>query len=69
MGKFSAACHDHVQRDRLVVAGPPPDADALAAVLDGGVHRQPLRSQFTDLILIDVFPGFEMRLGHIHRTF
>ena len=27
----------------LVVAGPSPDADALRAVLDGGVDRQPLR--------------------------
>ncbi len=27
----------------LVVAGPLPDADSLGAVLDGGIHRQPLR--------------------------
>ena len=29
--------------DSLVVAGPLPDTDTFAAVLDGGVHRQPLR--------------------------
>ena len=42
-GHVAAAGHDHVGRDALVVAGPLPDADALGAVLDGGVHRQPLR--------------------------
>ena len=42
-GHVAAAGHDHVGRDVLVVAGPLPDADALGAVLDGGVHRQPLR--------------------------
>ena len=39
----AAAGHDHVGRHALVVAGPLPDADALDAVLDGRVHRQPLR--------------------------
>ena len=42
-GHVAAAGHDHVGRDGLVVAGPLPDADALGAMLDGGVHRQPLR--------------------------
>ena len=42
-GHVAAAGHDHVGRNALVVAGPLPDADALGAVLDGGVHRQPLR--------------------------
>ena len=42
-GHVAAAGHDHVGRRALVVAGPRPDADALGAVLDGGVHRQPLR--------------------------
>ena len=42
-GHVAAAGHDHVGRDVLVVAGPRPDADALGAMLDGGVHRQPLR--------------------------
>ncbi len=39
----AAAGHDHVGRDALVVAGPLPDADALGAMLDRGVHREPLR--------------------------
>src|ERR1039457_1073303 len=39
----ATAGHDHVGRNALVVAGPLPDANALGAVLDGGVHRQPLR--------------------------
>ncbi len=39
----AAAGHDDVGLGVLVVAGPLPDADALGAVLDGGVHRQPLR--------------------------
>ena len=42
-GHVAAAGHDDVRRAALVVAGPLPDADALGAVLDGGVHRQPLR--------------------------
>src|ERR1019366_7346730 len=41
-GYVAAAGHDHVRRNGLVVAGPLPDADAFGAVLDGGVHRQPL---------------------------
>jgi len=39
----ATAGHDHVRSDALVVAGPLPDADALDAVFDGRVHRQPLR--------------------------
>jgi len=39
----TAAGHDHVGRNSLVVAGPLPDTDALRAVFDGSVHRQPLR--------------------------
>jgi len=39
----AAAGHHHVGRDALVVAGPLPHADALHAVLDRSLHRQPLR--------------------------
>ena len=39
----ATAGHDYVRRHGLVVAGPLPDADALGAMLDRGVHRQPLR--------------------------
>ena len=39
----AAAGHDHVGLTALVIARPMPDADALGAVLDGGVHCQPLR--------------------------
>jgi len=42
-GHVATTGHDHVGRNILVIAGPRPDADALGAVLDGGVHRQPLR--------------------------
>ena len=42
-GHVAAAGHDHVGRGVLVVAGPLPNADAFGAMLDGGVHRQPLR--------------------------
>ena len=42
-GHVAAAGHDDVRRGVLVVAGPLPDADALGAMLDGGVHGQPLR--------------------------
>src|SRR6478752_1248245 len=39
----AATGHDDVRLDVPIVAGPLPDADALRAVLDGLVHRQPLR--------------------------
>ena len=39
----AAAGHDHVGLAALVVAGPFPDAEPGGAVLDGLVHRQPLR--------------------------
>jgi hypothetical protein len=42
-GHVATAGHDHVGCHALVVAGPLPDADAFGAVLDGSVHRQPLR--------------------------
>jgi hypothetical protein len=42
-GHVAAAGHDHVRLAALVVAGPRPDADAGGAVLDGGVHVEPLR--------------------------
>ena len=42
-GHVATAGHDYVGRNALVVARPLPDADALTAMLDGGVHRQPLR--------------------------
>ena len=39
----AGAGHDDVRLRAPVVAGPLPDADARRAVLDGLVHRQPLR--------------------------
>ena len=39
----AAARHDHVRFAALVVARPLPDADTGGAVLDGGVHVEPLR--------------------------
>ena len=42
-GYIAATDHDHVGLGTLVVRGPLPDADACCAVLDGGVHCQPLR--------------------------
>jgi hypothetical protein len=43
-GHVATAGHDHVGRHALIVAGPLPDADALGAVLDGGIHCQPPRA-------------------------
>jgi hypothetical protein len=42
-GHVATAGHDHVGCNVLVVTGLRPNADALGAVLEGGVHRQPLR--------------------------
>jgi len=42
-GHVATAGHHYIGRNGLIVAGPLPDADALGAVLDGGVLRQPLR--------------------------
>ena len=39
----AAARHHHVRLAALIVARPLPDADAGGAVLDGGVHVEPLR--------------------------
>ena len=39
----AAARHDDIRLAALVVAGPRPDADAGGAMLDGGVHVEPLR--------------------------
>ena len=39
----ATAGHHHIRCLALIVACPLPDADTLRAVLDGGVHRQPLR--------------------------
>ena len=39
----AAAGHDDIGRDFLIVARPRPDADAFGAMLDRGVHREPLR--------------------------
>ena len=41
----ACAGHDNVGLTALIVAGPLPDTDALAAMIDGGIHRQPLRSR------------------------
>ena len=41
-GDIAAAGHHHVGLGALIVAGPLPDADALRAVGDGGIHGQPL---------------------------
>ncbi len=40
---IAAAGHDHIRLGALVVRGPVPDADALRAVDDGLLHREPLR--------------------------
>ena len=39
----TAAGHDHIGRNSLVIAGPLPDANSLAAMQEGGFHGQPLR--------------------------
>jgi hypothetical protein len=44
-GYIAAADHDHVGQSAFVVRCPLPDTDARGAVLDGGVHRQPLRGR------------------------
>jgi hypothetical protein len=44
-GHVTAAGHDHIRLSALVVAGPRPDAEARGAVLDGGVHVEPLRGR------------------------
>ena len=41
-GRIAAAGHDDIRLLPLVVRGPAPDADALRAVLDRLLHRQPL---------------------------
>ena len=64
-GHVAAAGHDHVGRNALVVAGPLPDADALGAVLDGGVHRQPLRRRvFARDHDVDVMPAAQAVVHH-----
>ena len=42
-GHVAAARHDDIRRAALIVAGPRPDADASGAMLDGGIHIEPLR--------------------------
>ena len=64
-GHVAAAGHDHVRLDVLVVAGPLPDADAFGAVLDGGIHRQPLRRRmFAGDHDIDVVPAAQAVVHH-----
>ena len=41
-GDVAATRHHHVRLAALIVAGPLPDADPFRAMLDGGVHGQPL---------------------------
>ena len=40
---IAATGHNHIRRDTLVIACPLPDADTFGAMLDGGVHCEPLR--------------------------
>jgi len=64
-GHVAAAGHDHVGCNALVVARPLPDADALGAVLDGGVHRQPLRRRmFARDYDVDVMPAAQTMIHH-----
>ena len=64
-GHVATAGHDHVGLDALVVAGPLPDADALGAMLDGGVHRQPLRRRvFARDHDIDVMAAAQAMVHH-----
>jgi hypothetical protein len=43
VGTSPQLSHDHFGRSALVIAVPLPDADALGAMLDCGIHCQPLR--------------------------
>ncbi len=68
-GHIPAAGHDNVGRNALVVAGPRPDADALGAVLDGGVHVQPLRRRvFAGDHDIDVVAAAQAVVHHRQQT-
>ena len=64
-GHIAAAGHDDVGLVALIVAGPLPDADAGRAMLDGLVHRQPLRSRLlAGDDEVDVVPAAEAMVGH-----
>ena len=64
-GHVATAGHDHVGRDALVVAGPLPDANALSAMLGGGVHRQPLRRRvFACDHDVDIVPAAQAVVHH-----
>ena len=68
-GHVPGAGHDHVGLPPAVAARPFPDADAAAAVLDGGVHAQPLRSR----VLarhddIHVVPAAQAVIDHRQQT-
>ena len=61
--------HDHVRRHPLVIAGPLPDADSLAAVLDRGIHRQPLRRRvFAGDDYVDVVAAAQAMVHHTQQT-
>ena len=64
-GHVATAGHDHVGCNALVVAGPLPDADALGAMLDRSVHRQPLRRRmFARNHDVDVMPAAQAMVHH-----
>src|SRR5439155_25741080 len=68
-GHVATAGHDHVGGNALVVAGPLPDADALGAVLDGAVHRQPLRRRmFACDHDVDVMAAAQAMVHHRQQT-
>ena len=64
-GHVAATGHDHIGVAVLVVAGPLPDADAFGAVLNSGIHRQPLRRRmFTRDHDIDVMAAAQAVIHH-----
>src|ERR1700676_1333215 len=59
------AGHDKIRAAALIVAGPLPDPDAFAAVLDRPVHRQPLwRRMFARHHYIDVVTAAQAMIHH-----
>ena len=62
---IAAAGHDDIRLAALVVAGPVPDADAGGAMLDGGVHVEPLRrGLFAGDDDVDVVAAAQAVVGH-----
>src|SRR6185437_6338697 len=63
------ASHDYVRFATLIVAGPGPDANALSAMLHGGIHAQPLRGRmFSSDDDIHVMPATQTMVHDRQQT-